>query len=64
MTEDATTEDATTEAASQHRPLLPEEEKVGSDDPELESKIILEDSEERTDFPEQTRRDSSQSPPD
>ena len=53
-----------TEDPTQHRPLLPEEEKAGSDDPELESKIILEDSEERTEHPEQTRRESSQSPPD
>jgi hypothetical protein len=42
--------------------LLPEEAKAGSDDPETQARLILEDSDERTEHPEQTRRDSTQTP--
>jgi hypothetical protein len=42
--------------------LLPEEAVIGSDDPERQAQIILEDSEERTEHPEQARRDSTQTP--
>jgi hypothetical protein len=42
--------------------LLPEEARAGSDDPELQARIILEDSDERTEHPEETRRESTQSP--
>jgi hypothetical protein len=45
-----------------HRALLPEEEAAGSDDPELESRIILEDSERRTEHPEETKHESVQTP--
>lgn len=42
--------------------LWPEEERAGSDDPEAQAEAILEESDERVDDPEQTRRDSSQTP--
>ena len=44
------------------RELLPEELAAGSDDPEAQSEAILEDSEERTEHPEQTRHESTQTP--
>lgn len=42
--------------------LLPEEESVGSDDPQAQAETILADSDERTAHPEQTRRESPQTP--
>ena len=43
--------------------LLPEEQAAGgSDDPAAQAQVILEDSDERTEHPEQTRRDSAQTP--
>ncbi len=42
--------------------LLPEERTAGSEDPEEQAEAILEESDERTDDPEGTRRDSSQTP--
>jgi hypothetical protein len=42
--------------------LLPEEQAAGSDDPEEQARIILEDSEERTEHPEATRDASTQTP--
>jgi len=44
--------------------LLPEEQAVGSDDPQKQAKVILEESEERTEHPDpdassQSRRQSS-----
>jgi hypothetical protein len=42
--------------------LLPEEVQAGSDDPDEQAKAILEDSDERTDHPEETRHDSTQTP--
>jgi hypothetical protein len=42
--------------------LLPEERKAGSDDPEEQAKAILEESDERTEHPEETRRESTQTP--
>jgi len=44
--------------------LLPEEQAVGSDDPEEQARVILEESEERTEHPDpdassQSRRESS-----
>ena len=44
------------------RELLPEELAAGSDDPEAQSEAILEESEERTEHPEQTRHESTQTP--
>jgi hypothetical protein len=40
----------------------PEEERVGIDDPEAMAQAILEESDERTEDPEGTRHDSSQTP--
>jgi hypothetical protein len=48
--------------AQPQRELLPEELAAGSDDPEAQSEAILEDSEERTEHPEQTRHESTQTP--
>lgn len=42
--------------------LLPEELAVGSDDPQEQAEEILHESAERTDDPEGTREDSSQTP--
>lgn len=42
--------------------LLPEEVAAGSDDPELQAQLILEDSDQRTADPEGTRRESAQTP--
>lgn len=42
--------------------LLPEEAAQGSQDPHRQAEIILEDSDERTEHPEQTKRDSAQTP--
>lgn len=42
--------------------LLPEEQVVGSDDPEAQARAILQESEDRTLHPEETRRESSQTP--
>jgi hypothetical protein len=42
--------------------LLPEELAAGSDDPQAQAEAILEESDERTEHPEQTQRDSVQSP--
>ena len=42
--------------------LLPEERAAGSDDPEEQAEAILEESDERTNDPEGTRRDSTQTP--
>lgn len=42
--------------------LLPEEQVAGSDDPHAQAEEILEESQERTDDPVGTRRDSQQTP--
>jgi hypothetical protein len=42
--------------------LLPEETSAGSDDPEAQAEAILQESDERVDDPEGTRRDSTQTP--
>jgi hypothetical protein len=42
--------------------LLPEERDAGSDDPHAQAEQILEESEERTDDPEGTRAESTQTP--
>ncbi|OYO22685.1 hypothetical protein CGZ93_07485 [Enemella dayhoffiae] len=44
--------------------LLPEEEAAGSSDPEAQADAILEESEQRTQHPEETRRESTQTPDD
>jgi hypothetical protein len=42
--------------------LLPEEVAAGSDDPGEQARVILEESDERTEHPEETRRESTQTP--
>lgn len=44
--------------------LLPEEVAVGSPDPELQARAILAESDDRTEHPERTRHDSTQTPDD
>lgn len=56
-----------TEPADEHRVaerahLLPEEIAAGSADPEGQAEAILAESDRRTDQPEQTREESSQTP--
>ncbi|HEU4514162.1 MAG TPA: hypothetical protein VFR87_13735 [Nocardioidaceae bacterium] len=42
--------------------LLPEEEVAGSEAPKEQAKAILEESDERTEHPEETRHESHQTP--
>lgn len=42
--------------------LLPEEQDAGSENPRAQAEEILEESQERTDDPEGTRRESTQTP--
>lgn len=42
--------------------LLPEEQAAGSDDPEEQAAAILAESDERTEHPEETRQESTQTP--
>lgn len=42
--------------------LLPEEQEAGSDDPRAQAEAILEESDERTAAPEETRHESTQTP--
>jgi hypothetical protein len=42
--------------------LLPEEQAAGSDDPDAQAAEILAESDERTDDPEGTRAESTQTP--
>jgi hypothetical protein len=56
-----------TEQPDQHRVaeramLLPEEDAAGSDDPQREAEVILQDSDRRTADPEQTKSESVQTP--
>jgi hypothetical protein len=44
--------------------LMPDEREAGSDDPEAQAEAILEESEERTLHPEETRHESTQTPDD
>ncbi len=50
------------ERVGQRAELLPEERAAGSDDPQAQAEAILEESDERTEHPEQTQHDSVQSP--
>ena len=42
--------------------LLPEEQVAGSDDPEEQARAILAESDDRTEHPERTRHESTQTP--
>jgi len=50
------------ERVAERADLLPEEEAAGSDDPQRQAAAILEDSDRRTAEPEQTKRESVQTP--
>ncbi|HSE71245.1 MAG TPA: hypothetical protein VLA97_10850 [Nocardioidaceae bacterium] len=56
------TESADESRIARRAELLPEEEAVGSDAPEDQAKAILEESDERTEHPEETRHESTQTP--
>jgi len=50
------------ERVAERAELLPEEQRAGSDDPHEQAEAILAESDERTDDPEGTRRESTQTP--
>lgn len=55
--------DGPTEDDIEHRSeLLPEERAAGSEDPEEQARVILEESHERTEDPDGTRAASDQTP--
>lgn len=56
------TEGPTQDDVDQRAELLPEEQAAGSDDPEAQARVILEESLERTEEPEGTRAESEQTP--
>lgn len=56
------TEQPDEDRVEQRADLLPEEQEAGSDDPHEQAKVILEDSDERVEHPEETRHESSQTP--
>lgn len=56
------TESADESRVDSRADLLPEEITAGSDDPAEQARVILEDSDERTDHPEETRHESTQTP--
>lgn len=58
------TEAPSEENVDKRAELLPEEELAGSDDPQSQARAILEESQERTDDPDGTRADSTQTPGD
>lgn len=54
--------DEDSERVAKRAQLLPEEQAVGSDEPESQAAAVLADSDERTDDPQGTRRRYSQTP--
>jgi hypothetical protein len=56
------TESADEDRIQERAELLPEETTAGSDDPEAQAEAILEESDDRTDHPEKTRHESTQTP--
>lgn len=48
------------ERVARRAELLPEEETAGSEDPQHQAEEILHDSDERTEHPEETGRESTQ----
>jgi hypothetical protein len=56
------TEHPDEERVAERAELLPEEEAAGSDDRQRQAEVILEDSDRRTAEPEQTKRESTQTP--
>lgn len=55
-----TDEERDDELIAERSHLLPEEEAAGSADPAAQAEVILEESEERTNDPDGTQQDSSQ----
>lgn len=55
-------EDPTEDRVETRAELLPEERAAGSDDPEAQAEAILGESDERTEHPERTRHESTQTP--
>lgn len=53
---------ASSDRVAERSHLLPEEEAVGSDDPEQQAATVLADSDERTEDPDGTRLESAQTP--
>lgn len=62
MTGSGRPDDTPSDDTHPERHLLPEEEQAGSDDAQRQAEVILEDSEARTEDPEQARLESSQTP--
>jgi len=56
------TESADEARVNSRADLLPEELVAGTDDADAQARAILEESDERTDRPEKTRHESSQTP--
>jgi hypothetical protein len=56
------TEHPDEERVTERADLLPEEQAAGSDDAQHQAEVILEDSDRRTEEPEQTKRESTQTP--
>ena len=56
------TESADESRIDRRAELLPEERAAGSDDPEGQAEAILAESDDRTDHPAETQRQSVQSP--
>lgn len=56
------TESADESRVERRADLLPEERVAGSDDAEAQAEAILEESDERTEHPEETRHESHQTP--
>jgi hypothetical protein len=60
MTQPRGEEEADLARVDRRADLLPEEESVGSDEPEAQAAAILAESDERTEDPEGTRREYTQ----
>jgi hypothetical protein len=56
------TESADEARITRRAELLPEEQTAGSDDPDAQAEAILEESDDRTDHPEETRHTYTQTP--
>jgi hypothetical protein len=56
------TSDADQDRIEERAHLLPEEQSVGSDDPDAQAEAILEESDQRVEDPEGTRAASQQTP--
>ena len=60
MSEPADPHDQPADRVEKRAELWPEEANAGSEDPEAQAQAILEESDERTDFPAETRHESHQ----